>query len=334
MRTYKPLTKQVFTDGDYSIVPIRNEDREAIRVWRNEQMYHLRQAKELNVSDQDLYFDTVVHKLFQQDHPAQLLFSYLHHDTCIGYGGLVHINWVDQYAEISFIMNTQLEKSGFQEHWQRYLGLIEEVAFSVLNLHKIFTYAFDLRPHLYAAMEGVGYLREATLKEHCFFEGTFKDVVIHTKWNRPLTLRNMEQSDEQTTLNWATDERVRRYALNQKPISSDEHKQWFKTQLDSPDIAYYMAEYRGQQVGTFRLNHTDNKDALISYLLDPKFHGKGLGKLLLEAGISVARTSNAANRLLGQVKPANTASIRIFENLGFTVAEQSDQLITYQLTLA
>lgn len=180
---YKVLNKQVFSHGDFSIVPIRYEDRMEIMKWRNEQIYHLRQNKPLTVENQEDYFTHVVAKLFDQEQPAQILFSYLKNDVCIGYGGLVHINWIDKNAEISFIMNTALEKDSFHLHWGIYLGLIEQVAFEVLQLHKIYIYAFDLRPHLYEAAESKGYVREATLKEHCCIEGIFKDVVIHSRIN-------------------------------------------------------------------------------------------------------------------------------------------------------
>ena len=39
---YRNLSIQENSAGDFSLVPIRMEDREAIRAWRNEQMYHLR----------------------------------------------------------------------------------------------------------------------------------------------------------------------------------------------------------------------------------------------------------------------------------------------------
>ena len=74
--------------------------------WRNEQMYHLRQSKPLTEADQDRYFDEVVSQLFDQEQPEQILFSFLEGEKCIGYGGLVHINWGDRNAEVSFIMDT------------------------------------------------------------------------------------------------------------------------------------------------------------------------------------------------------------------------------------
>jgi len=119
---YKCLNNQVFSHVEFKIVPIRMEDRFAIMKWRNEQIYHLRQNKPLTIEDQENYFTKTVDKLFNQVQPNQILFSFLENDICIGYGGLVHINWIDKNAEISFIMDTALEQDNFQFHWKNYLG--------------------------------------------------------------------------------------------------------------------------------------------------------------------------------------------------------------------
>jgi RimJ/RimL family protein N-acetyltransferase len=180
MNTYKALNKQVFSERKHSIVPIRMSDRYDILKWRNEQMYHLRQSKPLTIEDQDNYFNTVVLELFEKEKPNQILFSFLENDICIGYGGLVHINWVDKHAEISFIMNTELEDLFFSYYWKVYLNLIEVVARS-LKLHKIFTFAYDIRPRLYESLLSSGFYKEARLKDHTYFNNEYKDVLIHTK---------------------------------------------------------------------------------------------------------------------------------------------------------
>ena len=181
---YKALKKQVFSTGEYSIVPLRYKDRMDILKWRNEQIYHLRQDRALTDSDQENYFKNVVNKLFNEVKPNHLLFSYMHDGLCIGYGGLVHINWTDKNAEISFIMDTKLEKENFASYWKIFLNLIQQVAFNELNFHKISTFAFDLRPHLYAPIEEAGFVKEATLKDHFWFNGEYKDVIIHTKFHQ------------------------------------------------------------------------------------------------------------------------------------------------------
>ena len=182
MPSYKALKKQIFTIDDYSLTPIRIEDKFLIMKWRNEQIYHLRQDKILTEEDQNKYFNEIISKLYNHEQPNQILFSFLHNNQCIGYGGLVHINWVDKNAEISFVMNTTLEVNDFQGNWINYLKLIEKVAFEDLKMHKIFTYAFDLRPHLYPMLLKNDFAEEARLKEHCYFEGKFIDVLIHTKY--------------------------------------------------------------------------------------------------------------------------------------------------------
>lgn len=181
MKVYSCLKKQSFEVGNFKIVPIRYEDRLDIMNWRNEQIYHLRQDKPLTTENQDNYFKNIVNSLFNQEKPNQILFSFLENDICVGYGGLVHINWIDKNAEISFLINTSLEANYFEIYWKIYLSLIEQLAFEELNLHKIYTYAFDLRPKLYTALNEVGFIEDARLKEHCLFDNKFIDVVIHSK---------------------------------------------------------------------------------------------------------------------------------------------------------
>lgn len=181
MNSYNVLRTQEFSTGEYSIVPIRIEDKYLIMKWRNEQIYHLRQSYYLTPQDQDLYFENVVEKLFHQSEPSQILFSFLQNNNCIGYGGLVHINWLDKNAEISFIMDTSLEEVAFEEHWGTYLGLIENVAFQELCMHKIYTYAYDLRPKLFNVLTKKGFVKDARLREHILFNEKYIDVVIHSK---------------------------------------------------------------------------------------------------------------------------------------------------------
>jgi RimJ/RimL family protein N-acetyltransferase len=183
MNSYKCLKNNLFSNKEYLLVPIRYEDRLEIMKWRNEQIYHLRQSRPLTIQDQDNYFNTIVNQLFEAEKPNQLLFSYLENNKCIGYGGLVHINWIDKNAEISFIINTELEKDMFKFHWGTFLQLLENIAFNELNFHKIFTYAFDIRPHLFELLLESGYVEEATLFEQVLIDKCFKNVRIHSKFN-------------------------------------------------------------------------------------------------------------------------------------------------------
>ena len=183
MSKYIALKKQVVVLGSYSMVPIRLEDRHLIMEWRNQQMYHLRQDKFLTKEMQDDYFYKVISEIFDQQHPEQILFSYLKNSECIGYGGLVHINWIDKNAELSFIMKTELEEIEFELHWKNFLKMVNEIATNDLCLIKTYTYAYDLRPKLYNALEDSYYKLEARLRKHKNIDNNFVDVLIHSRIN-------------------------------------------------------------------------------------------------------------------------------------------------------
>jgi hypothetical protein len=86
-------------------------------------------------------------------------------------------------AEISFLMDTKLEKEYFQVLWSNFLNLIETVAFDDLKFHKIYTYAYDIRPQLFKLLNDCEYTNEAVLREHVCINGVFENVLIHSKFN-------------------------------------------------------------------------------------------------------------------------------------------------------
>lgn len=181
MATFKILSKNKFSLNCYYITPIKYSQRYKIMEWRNDQTYHLRQSSKLTKEDQDKYFDESVLPLYNDDRPNQLLFSFYDNSKFVAYGGLVHINWQEKNAEISFVIDTKLEKSKFHEYWFNFLGCIEQLAFLEISLHKLYVYAFDLRPHLYEVLVDTGYFKDAELKEHCLVNNSFHNVVIYSK---------------------------------------------------------------------------------------------------------------------------------------------------------
>jgi RimJ/RimL family protein N-acetyltransferase len=310
---YKILKNQTFRNDEYSLVPIRMEDRYSIMQWRNEQIYHLRQDKPLTKENQDKYFDKVISKLFEEEKPNQLLFSLLKGEECIGYGGLVHINWTDKNAEISFIMETQLEKQSFEKNWGLFLDLLEQVAFSELNFHKIFTYAFDIRPVLYKAIEEKGFRKEATLKEHCFFNDIFIDVVIHSKINYQLEFIEAGLEHAKLLFDWTNEKTVRINSLNTEPIKWEDHLKWFNEKLKSRQNHIFIYFSNSKPIGQVRLDLEDQV-WLIDYSVDIDFRGRGLGTKILKKTINL----ETFNEFKAIVKEENKASIYVFKKLGFT----------------
>lgn len=334
MPKYICLQQQEQHLGDYSIVPLRYEDRFSIMKWRNEQIYHLRQARPLTEDDQQRYFDNVVSKLYDNPKPDQILFSYLEKGVCIGYGGLVHINWIDRNGEISFIMDTQLEAEHFAEHWSNYLTMLKAVAFDDLGLHKIYTYAFDLRPHLYTMLEANGYKREATLKEHCLFNGEYKDVVLHSLWNDRYEVINYVDCTKQQNLDilaLRNRDDVRSWMVNPEVIPEENHFKFVESLKGNPNRLYYAIYKNGVLMGTYNLTNEGDSVWERGIIANPSTQGTGQTekweRQILNSLPSEIKTVSA------KVKQDNLRSIKYHEKLGYKEQSRDNEYIYYILRL-
>lgn len=330
MRSYKVLSKQFFVDGDYSLIPLRNEDRYQIMNWRNEQIFHLRQSELLTKEKQDLYFTNVIDKLFDQDFPKQILFSFLKKNKCIGYGGLVHINWHDMNAEVSLVLSSEFNKHYFIPAWTKYLSLLKDIAFKNLNFYKIYTYAFDVRPKLYKALKNSGFNEESRLKEHCKIEGKFLDVVYHSCFNRNyyVSLREATILDSKLLFEWANDNAVRQSSFSPSSINFNDHISWFEKKLKSKKTKIYIATIKyNEPIGQIRIDEIEDY-WLIDYSLDKSFRGLGFAKKLLKLLIEM----NSEKIFMAKVKSENIPSQKVFENLHFSKIDNLKNTITYKFT--
>ena len=318
MRNYKCLVNSVFQENTFSLVPIRDEDKYVILYMRNEQMYHLRQAKPLTIKDQDDYFENVVSKLFEAEKPNQLLFSFLKNGEFVGYGGLVHINWIDKNAEISFIMKTELDKENFEFFWKNYLSLLDKLAFQELNLHKIFTYAFDLRPHLYEVLTSCGFNEEARLKEHCLFDKQFLDVVYHAKMNRSISFRKANENDMMLYFNWTNDASVRENSYKSEPISLENHQNWFYKKIKEETCFMVVFEnHIGTAIGQVRIQMQDDSTAIIGISNDVNHRGKGYAIKMIQMASEEFLKQNQQICISAYIKIENKASEKAFQKAGY-----------------
>lgn len=312
------MSTSKFTSNDFHIESIRDDDKYEILEMRNEQMYHLRQSKPLTTKDQEDYFENVVSKLFETEKPNQLLFSFLKKDVFIGYGGLVHINWIDKNAEISFIMKTELEKDNFEYFWKIFLSLIDQLAFKELNFHKIFTYAFDLRPHLYAVLEKAGFTEEARLKEHCLFDKQFLDVVYHVKINKTISYRKANESDMMLYFKWTNDTSVRENSYHSEPISLEKHQNWFYKKIkDKTCFMVVFENHIGTPIGQVRIEKQDEINAVIGVSSEANQRGKGFASKMIKIASDEFLKQNSQYCISAYIKIENLASKIAFENSGY-----------------
>jgi len=317
-RRYKKLNIDTYRFKEFQLVPIRFNDRIKIRTWRNEQMVHLRQDQKLSRADQDNYYLNVVASLFQEDQPKQILFAFLDNGELVGYGGLVHMNWMDRHGEVSFLMNTELQEKRFEDYWSNYLRLLRFVAFDELKLRKIFTYAFDVRPHLYPVLQNAGFVEEARLKDHCCINGKFKDVLIHAQFTGALiSYREARKNDVKLYFEWTNDPYVRSQSFQTDEIQYKDHVHWFESKVADSKILMLLFSDKEDSIGQVRIEQKPDEN-VISVSLAASSRGKGYGSRILRLA-ALEFHQRIGESISAYIRENNHASIRSFESAGFVL---------------
>ena len=182
---YRCLKTDLFRLKKYSLIPLRETDMELIRKWRNEQINVLRQKKLLTKENQENYYKRFIEPLFEQAQPSQILFSYLFGDQAIGYGGLTNIDWVLNQAEVSFLLDSNRIKDeiSYREEFSFFLILMKQIAFMELDLNKLLTETYDIRPLHIGILEKNGFMLESRSKKNVLVGGEYVDSLIHSHYN-------------------------------------------------------------------------------------------------------------------------------------------------------
>lgn len=137
-----------------------------------------------------------------------------------------------------------------------------------------------------------------------------------------IKIRLARITDLEIAYKWVKDPDVRKYSFNKDQITLNKHTQWFTNKIRDPNCCYYFAEVKEKQIGSIRFD-INQGEAIISYLVDPIFHGKGYGLVLMVKGIEEfikALNNNQNNKvktISGFVMQENKASLNAFNKLGF-----------------
>lgn len=323
LHNYKCLSQGEFVFESYKLIPIRFEDRDLIREWRNQQIAILRQKEPLTPERQDIYFEQVVSKLFEQERPTQLLFSFLQNDLLIGYGGLVHIDWESKNAEVSFLNDVKraINAEIFVSDWIVFLKLLKRVASVELDFVKIYTYAYNTRPLLYKALENSSFVEEARLRDHVIVNEEYVDVLIHSCFLDHITFRMATINDALLYFTWANDAEVRKNSFHTKAISFDDHVKWFNDKLNSGKCFFYLfSNINGVPVGQVRIEaHAD--ETVIGISLDSAFRGKGLSSKMLIKASDDYLIKHPKQKISAYIKYENVSSYKAFIAADFEEAQ-------------
>lgn len=138
-----------------------------------------------------------------------------------------------------------------------------------------------------------------------------------------LEFRRANKGDLLTYFKWANDPITRNNSYNKDEISIGTHSNWYLDKIDSKDYHFFIGVYQMMNVGQVRFQKFVNH-WLISFSLSSEFRGKGFGEVLLRGAIfELKKNIGEQFEIVGYVKNSNTASLRIFRNIGFSESEST-----------
>lgn len=130
--------------------------------------------------------------------------------------------------------------------------------------------------------------------------------------------RRAAEDDLLKTFEWASSSEIRKFSFNTEPIPFENHKKWFLNKINDEKCFYYLGTLEGHAFGSVRFEVIQSR-AIINYLVDPDYQKRGLGLILLKRGLDLflSECKNGISTIIGEVIAANTASVKIFEKLGY-----------------
>ncbi len=131
-----------------------------------------------------------------------------------------------------------------------------------------------------------------------------------------ISYRESSQEDLITYFEWTNEPETRRQAMHPDSISLENHSSWFLKKIASNNDFMFIFEQE-EPIGQVRFDAVESH-YLISYSVDQQYRGKGLGTVLIKLGLEALQKKLGKRPVvIAYVKPANTASLKVFEQNSF-----------------
>lgn len=177
------------------------------------------------------------------------------------------------------------------------------------------TWRYRLRQALHDLLDP-DYLASMSRRAAALSDGTGVGFAALAISEKELALRPADYEDAEAVWNWRRAEGAERFYASSQQSTFLEHLAWFDAALTTPDQRrLFMVESKGRAVAHLRADW-DGPDAIISIVVDPALHGKGIGRRALKLVASLLGAIGVRT-LLAEVHMQNVASHRLFARAGY-----------------
>jgi UDP-2,4-diacetamido-2,4,6-trideoxy-beta-L-altropyranose hydrolase len=165
----------------------------------------------------------------------------------------------------------------------------------------------------------VGRRRKLSAQCQMQVDGNGAQRVVARMLSEMIRLRPVDPGDVETLFEWQQDRAVRQQSFTKGPADFAAHARWFGAKLNSPrdNFRMYMCEFPGgDAIGSIRFERMTG-EWVVSLHLAPRYRGRGLGQVMLDAGSKRLRAETGASALVAFIKSDNIPSLRAFASCGF-----------------
>lgn len=178
---YRVISNPDLREDYFSASAVQPNHIEAIRRWRNAQLKILRQPRPISSPEQVAYFDREIWPDKLVDHPRNVILVFQSKKEIIGYGGLVHISWLDARAEVSFLLDPgrNIGPAEYRNTFGAWLLLMKKLAFDDLGLRRLTTETYITRSENLPILEQAAFVKEGVLRDQVLIDEVYVDSILH-----------------------------------------------------------------------------------------------------------------------------------------------------------
>ncbi|UPR52333.1 GNAT family N-acetyltransferase [Vibrio cyclitrophicus] len=138
--------------------------------------------------------------------------------------------------------------------------------------------------------------------------------MLSEKKHPQVKLRPASYDDIELVYTWQCHPNTRKYALNPKVPTWEEHKQWMNEKLSNDiDYFYIIVDSAGHALGVVRLDHIKNSDFLVSIFISPDNYGQGIATMALKN----VDSQHPELTLHATILESNQSSQHLFIKMGY-----------------
>jgi hypothetical protein len=123
---------------------------------------------------------------------------------------------------------------------------------------------------------------------------------------------------------WRNDSNTRLHSHQSDIIDWETHIKWFLSSLNLPTREIHIVELEGSAIGAIRRDQVGDSEWLLSWMLNPAYRGRGIGKRMLKQFVTEIPSIYRA-----EIKKENLKSIAMARFAEFQMIGESEGIETW-----